>query len=274
MVYEHGPGNVFTRPSAKNFLPKPTLRTILGDEHTGVNIPTTFLAQKLLLKVLEMNSEFLDTTFKPTKRDCEAKYKLSFLVPVLPLDMLDVASLSRDTGCAVCGDPMQKKCAACHSVSYCGKECQIADWGTHKRVCKSLAGGKWISVSVSLTACAGMDSSTISALSIIGEPIVKKDDTKSAKRLPPNIHGDSVFIVKIQVPKGSLRPPSLIYDRRRSFEFHLKNDVDPESYNSLRTIARESGCLGQKIYRFARRTGDQTLSICLDREPPSELVKW
>ena len=28
-----------------------------------------------------------------------------------------------------------KKCAKCFSVSYCGRECQVADWARHKRLC-------------------------------------------------------------------------------------------------------------------------------------------
>ena len=28
-----------------------------------------------------------------------------------------------------------KKCAKCFSVSYCGRECQVADWARHKRHC-------------------------------------------------------------------------------------------------------------------------------------------
>lgn len=32
-----------------------------------------------------------------------------------------------------------RQCLRCHSISYCGKECQKAHFKTHKRVCASLA---------------------------------------------------------------------------------------------------------------------------------------
>ena len=39
--------------------------------------------------------------------------------------------------CVVCdkGGGDIKKCAKCFSVSYCGRECQVGDWGRHKRLC-------------------------------------------------------------------------------------------------------------------------------------------
>ena len=41
--------------------------------------------------------------------------------------------------CSLCGCRADKKCAGCHSVSYCSREHQTIDWKTgHKVVCKSL----------------------------------------------------------------------------------------------------------------------------------------
>ena len=39
--------------------------------------------------------------------------------------------------CVVChkGGDSTKKCSKCSSVSYCGQECQVADWARHKRLC-------------------------------------------------------------------------------------------------------------------------------------------
>ena len=37
--------------------------------------------------------------------------------------------------CVRCDQGGDKKCAKCHSVSYCGRKCQRADWPRHKRLC-------------------------------------------------------------------------------------------------------------------------------------------
>ena len=42
--------------------------------------------------------------------------------------------LLRCVRCDQDGDTI-KKCAKCHSVSYCRRECQVADWPRHKRPC-------------------------------------------------------------------------------------------------------------------------------------------
>ena len=37
--------------------------------------------------------------------------------------------------CVSCASPGDKKCTACHSVTYCSHKCQKKDWGRHKRLC-------------------------------------------------------------------------------------------------------------------------------------------
>ncbi len=104
-------------------------------------------SQRLLIKILEENAKRLDPTYStPPRRTCERNYTLSFLTVISSLTMRDIGSLVHDLGCTICGSPTKSRCAQCHSVSYCGKECQSKDWKTHKPTCRSLAGGKWITV--------------------------------------------------------------------------------------------------------------------------------
>ena len=41
--------------------------------------------------------------------------------------------------CSYCGKPgANKQCTACHSVTYCGVECQRGAWKAHKKACKEI----------------------------------------------------------------------------------------------------------------------------------------
>src|SRR4051812_30407948 len=39
-----------------------------------------------------------------------------------------------------CGKPGDKRCGRCKAIGYCSKECQVADFLNHKKICKMLAG--------------------------------------------------------------------------------------------------------------------------------------
>jgi len=47
--------------------------------------------------------------------------------------------VARDgVNCVSCSSPGDKKCTACHSVTYCSAKCQKKDWSRHKRLCVPL----------------------------------------------------------------------------------------------------------------------------------------
>ena len=43
--------------------------------------------------------------------------------------------LFREVQCEVCGKGGARRCKGCGGVGYCGRECQVEGWKTHKRVC-------------------------------------------------------------------------------------------------------------------------------------------
>lgn len=98
----------------------------------------------------------------------------------------------------------------------------------------------------------------------------KVDDTGEYAP-PPNVYGNAPFLVKIQLDLV-LGIQMLVYDRQRSFEVFVKV---LENSGTFAQIADEiaAGSHGSKIYRWARRTGEWTLDICLGREPTEE-IKW
>jgi len=153
VFYEHGPGSIFTRPSAADLIkePSPGVHWQPG-LNAASHLKATLRVQKLLNKILHMNAKRLSSSYAPPLRNNGARYKhnLSFLLPITPLSMREVGSLSSDVGCAVCGQPSSSRCASCQQAAYCSKDCQKADWATHKRECKnkSLASGNWTDVDI------------------------------------------------------------------------------------------------------------------------------
>lgn len=39
--------------------------------------------------------------------------------------------------CTICNGSNAKLCSLCHSISYCSRECQKADWPLHRTICKT-----------------------------------------------------------------------------------------------------------------------------------------
>ena len=58
-----------------------------------------------------------------------------------PLSCCECKSLC----CSFCGDgkneAMLFHCGACKCVSYCGKKCQVDDWGRYKPICRAISNG-------------------------------------------------------------------------------------------------------------------------------------
>ena len=164
--------------------------------------------------------------------------------------------------------------------------CQKIDWPEHKPKCNLLKGGRWVKVPFRMKQPGNEDcnvefySRTITNSPQDMEMIINKHlrvlrpFDPSANLAPPNVHGDKTFLVKIQLPPSVGFDPSglMIYDRHRSFKevFFCRED-DPELYREFfaeshgpRTL---SASKGRKMYRWARRTGEFELTICLDRKP-------
>ena len=94
---------------------------------------------------------------------------------------------------------------------------------------------------------------------------------------PPNIHADKAFLVKMQAPQIVWAYPAfLVYDRQHSFgEVFFAMEDSPEAYAAfVREVqGPRGGYQGGKMYRWARRTGEKELTVCLDKEPTTE-IKW
>ena len=94
---------------------------------------------------------------------------------------------------------------------------------------------------------------------------------------PRNVHGDNPFIVKMQLPMSEnpgTGSSMLVYDRQKSVMGYVYARDKPREYEMLRKECDEKGQFGGlKMYRYAKRTGDWELSICVEREPEG-VVNW
>lgn len=264
--------------------------------YSGVpNIYGTQLERQLLLKLLSMNSKLLPPNFEPEKIDTEKNFRASFLIPIGPLPLKDFAGLNADRGCNLCGKPSSKRCSDCQSVSYCSqgisisqtnlvvlcvadikksKECQRDDWRDHKHTCRSLKGGQWRTVKFTSVppGFGGVYMSQMNKHDEFGKLKEGNPSRVSNDDPPSNIYGERPFLMKMQTSPSNM----MMYDRLRSCHAFLARDTQPAIYFELEEEMRGprgGGFMGLKMYRWARRTGDWELSICLDRAPQQD-IKW
>lgn len=85
-----------------------------------LNITASPEEQKLLLAILNLNARRLSSNYSPQRRQTEASFVLSFLLPIAPIGQQDLGRLTNHTGCVVCGKKTTSKCSQCLSVEYCG----------------------------------------------------------------------------------------------------------------------------------------------------------
>ncbi|KAF8066677.1 hypothetical protein FPV67DRAFT_1449840 [Lyophyllum atratum] len=249
-----------------------TLHDHLGLMFRGadvVAVSTTDLERRCALKLFAMNSKRISSSYKPRRETMEADHRLTFLVPIGPLNMRDLGKLNNSPGCEICGKKNTSRCTQCLSVAYCGKECQREHWKEHKGQCRALKGGTWHTISFTMET-GGLDYRFIVNRFDTMHDVQAQVEHTDPKAPPPNVHGDKVFLVKFQISLSQFGSDAsmLLYDRQKSFQVYWKKAEDP------RIFAEAEKAMGDKlkIYRWARRVGDYQLSVCFDRTPETDPV--
>ncbi|TDL26562.1 hypothetical protein BD410DRAFT_763795 [Rickenella mellea] len=229
-----------------------------------VHAKATKEEQNMLLKLLDMNSKRLVPEYDTPRIPVEKEFKISFLLPICPLSQGDIGTLTHDTGCVICGTTTKTECSRCHSVRYCSRECQSSDWKDHKPRCKSVTDGTWTTLNFASVA-PGWFYWTVNRYDTLHSLKDKNNIKEGTLEPPPNLRGENVFLVKIQINGFDL----LIYDRKKKLEVHVLRSGDPKGYAAV-----EKACSGKpKIYRWAKRVGDHQLSVCLDIAPQED-IPW
>ncbi|KAF4611244.1 hypothetical protein D9613_007247 [Agrocybe pediades] len=220
------------------------------------------LERRALLKLFSRNSKNIDHSVVKKAQNELTKTGLhpSFVLPLCPLNMRDLGKLT-DPGCAVCGKKNTNRCVQCLMIAYCGKECQTADWPSHKEACKSVKGGTWQKMTLSPSALPFFSMLNARDTKFRGKGVNTHDAP------PPDAHKGKMFLAKFQLPLSGLGD-MLVYDRQRTFTLCWKPTSQPALYQeAARMIGHR-----MKFYRWMRRTGDYDFEICLDRAPPQDPV--
>ena len=96
---------------------------------------------------------------------------------------------------------------------------------------------------------------------------------------PENVHDDRMFLVKLQRPASLANAQSgqsgiAVYDRGRTMSGYIMMSQENAQFWQQTIPHMPYGSAVGKIYRWARRTGDWKLSVCVDREPRGENLQW
>ncbi|KAJ7605244.1 hypothetical protein DFH06DRAFT_1020348 [Mycena polygramma] len=259
-------------------------------------ITATAQEQRILLRLLNQNKKRLSSAYKPKRAATETSFTLSFLIPVGPLQMQDMAKHSANNGCSICGEPAKQKCSRCGAIRYCGAVCQKDDWKSHRPLCDGWQNAKWQGLTFVLAYRPIHNSTTLrwNKYDIVQHndvemrlKSIKDHDSMGPPPVPPNTHGTTPFIVKVQINSSQAQGPAhtflqfnsdkdstemLIYDQRRTIEVTvLLASSETASFNAVAEVVRKRGERGLKAFFWVIRTGEWTIDVCLDQAPEWQL---
>ena len=231
-------------------------------ETEGMSGATTDRKEVEALKILlEYNAKLLAPEWL-AKNKPPPTFTASFIVPLKKKTMSHEAGQKENERLCVCGANNPKlKCTRCSSVWYCGKSCQVADWKTHKKVCKSpqerAADADTVIVRVGRhdPILEGMGGRYLCARSLhaSSSELVAQLDGSRRRVLDmfqplsvPAGEGAS-FIAKIQTPPAA-GAPMLVYDKGKNFQTFIHPDnASPAGYQKIFGMI-QSGSSGRKGY--------------------------
>ncbi|VDB84549.1 unnamed protein product [Peniophora sp. CBMAI 1063] len=254
------------------------LRSLLqsnAKRKTVVDVECSLDHQLLIRRLLFRNSARLAPEYWPVQHRTDKDFTLSFLLPLSPLHSLQLGMIAHNAGCIVCGKLQTTRCSACLSERYCSPDCQKEHWKDHKAVCQSVRDGRWMTFHL-------CDTETWNGEEYYPQSIDMNTTLLNHKRRldrvlrgepPKNVHGDKVFLIHVD---GGLNGSRVkVHDRTRSIQSSLLEQDDGANFREL--LPRPTNDLyvvdSSRTYRWARRTGDWELSICLDRKP-TENTMW
>ncbi|KAL5512342.1 hypothetical protein ACEPAG_3334 [Sanghuangporus baumii] len=233
--------------------------TVADDDFEGTDeLPLSPDAHTFFRILLETNAVCTEDGKPRLSEDGMIK---SFLLPLNDLVHKDVGILTKDLGCAVCGNPITSRCSRCQLAGYCGTACQRSHWKEHKPSCVRLSDGTWISIKY--TNCHRYN-----------------DRQALAMRIPrywdgePTIYGNQPFLVRVEAlrfPDG--KPYLVVSDRKETFTGLFQFRDDPMGYAQLMCVLQDL-VVRNRIYFWAKYLGNLTLKLRIDPKPDQSMLVW
>ncbi|KNC74255.1 hypothetical protein SARC_13192 [Sphaeroforma arctica JP610] len=227
---------------------------------------------ELCAQVLEENQTTRKEYTLPAPSE-SYQYASYFTVRYAP-DMVDTKAVTKTKlKCVMCGKKRPKRCSKCSSVQYCSVVCQHAHWKAgHKDVCNKSSGDSGQPSATSSNPAGDADSVLIDSqqegqygttfLTVTG--VASHYKTGS---IPHNVHGDSEFLVKIQIcmMQGG---PMMMYDETKSFTRSI--EMNEPGAKELFKVVDQYGAM--KLYMKPKREG-KYFRIFL-KSLPSQRQPW
>ncbi|XP_077977699.1 uncharacterized protein LOC144433265 [Glandiceps talaboti] len=199
----------------------------------------------------------------------------------------DKAKEKSDAHCAWCGEGHDdlKKCARCHSVMYCGRDCQVRHWkeGGHKNDCK----GHILAYPV-MPQVPGQDVCGVTFSNVFGA----MRPTVDVRIQPPTAESkpksgflkNTRFVVKVQVPLDGVdghcgndgigigKGDMMVYNEDRTVFVFIKAS-EPE-YGSIRKKITNEGFMRVKAYFWAELCNDDTGAVKIYHGKTAPFQQW
>ena len=166
----------------------------------------------------------------------------------------------RKNVCSNCGkmNVQLQVCSLCHSVQYCGRECQVIHWkkGGHKKECNQLTSEKDETVVLQKPLPGGTTHTRFSPATGSTEPATEAETF----RIPSNAKVSEHFYIKVQ--GGEPMIPLMIYDKTREFLAFV--EPGHPAYEKLRIkVAADPSANGRKTYLKCSFKSDHSCTIYL-----------
>ncbi|KAF8810460.1 hypothetical protein BYT27DRAFT_7336692 [Phlegmacium glaucopus] len=221
------------------------------------------LERHAMLKLFRSNTRRLHSKYQEKNEEDKSVLQASFVLPLCPIGMRDLGSLTKDPGCEVCGKKNISRCGQCLAVSYCSRECQKGDWQNHKAACRSLKGGTWRTISVKEPPGSPPFRWLLNRLDPLHDASTAGKDMSTDGKPLANIQNGKIFLAKFQISLAPKPTDMMIYDRQRSFQVHWSRTSDIDLFDSARKVMGSK----MKMYRWVRHISEDDFEVCLDRGP-------